>query len=514
MYQIIKSSRSIVKVKVVLSFVFFAMMGINHILLAQDENFSQYFAAPMTTNPAMLSTSNQFQLIFNYRNQFSTAGNTFVTPMVSFISPIFGQGRTERLAGVGVAVVNNQLGDGILSSQGVQTGISFNLPVKLPAGLPILYDTYISFGVQGAYYRWGINPNNVTTASQIVDGVLQTTLPSGEVFANTTVDFLNSSAGFLLYSQDSTEFIRSYIGFSVHNINQPSPSFLSSDGYNKRPIAFSGMVGADVFTIGDDKLIFHPSVRWLHSDKTDLIQVGTQFRYQYAPGQTQGFVKQGSVSAGIFYSNQGGIIVSTTFQQLNFNLGISYDLSSTSVNSAPSKSGAFEISLGVKFGNRRLKYKNLDLYEDLPTDSLRIITPDSLPKFTASDTLKKTLDILPEKNMALFEQKIPFFYATDDISLEAERILNDISIVMSAYPDIKIAAIGHACDIARTSEENNLLSLNRAEAVRQYLFSRGVRENQVQTEGQGDTQPVAPNTTEEGRAKNRRVEFKVLSYKK
>ncbi len=54
------------------------------------------------------------------------------------------------------------------------------------------------------------------------------------------------------------------------------------------------------------------------------------------------------------------------------------------------------------------------------------------------------------------------------------------------------------------------LSARRANAVKQYLVSKGIEANRIYTEGKGEKQPVADNRTADGRAKNRRVEIEVI----
>jgi outer membrane protein OmpA-like peptidoglycan-associated protein len=58
---------------------------------------------------------------------------------------------------------------------------------------------------------------------------------------------------------------------------------------------------------------------------------------------------------------------------------------------------------------------------------------------------------------------------------------------------------------------NTKLSTDRAKAVADYLIQKGINASRVEFKGYAYTQPVAPNDTENGRAQNRRVEFKVLS---
>ena len=72
-----------------------------------------------------------------------------------------------------------------------------------------------------------------------------------------------------------------------------------------------------------------------------------------------------------------------------------------------------------------------------------------------------------------------------------------------------IIAIGHT-DAIGGDAYNQTLSVRRADAVKQYLASKGIEPNRIYTEGKGKSQPVADNKTAEGRGKNRRVELEVV----
>ncbi|HNB44104.1 MAG TPA: OmpA family protein, partial [Burkholderiaceae bacterium] len=72
-----------------------------------------------------------------------------------------------------------------------------------------------------------------------------------------------------------------------------------------------------------------------------------------------------------------------------------------------------------------------------------------------------------------------------------------------------IIAVGHT-DSDGSDAMNQKLSVARAEAVKQYLVGKGVEQNRVYTEGKGEKQPVADNSTKEGKQKNRRVEIEVV----
>jgi OOP family OmpA-OmpF porin len=76
-----------------------------------------------------------------------------------------------------------------------------------------------------------------------------------------------------------------------------------------------------------------------------------------------------------------------------------------------------------------------------------------------------------------------------------------------------VVAVGHT-DATGAEAYNQALSVRRAEAVKAYLVSKGIAANRVYVEGKGEAQPVADNSTREGRAKNRRVEIEVVGTRK
>lgn len=84
--------------------------------------------------------------------------------------------------------------------------------------------------------------------------------------------------------------------------------------------------------------------------------------------------------------------------------------------------------------------------------------------------------------------------------------LNEVASVMKANPDLKVELDGHTCD--RGPEKyNQKLSERRAKAVLDYLVNNGIDPQRLSWKGYGETQPAYPNTSEENRAKNRRVEL-------
>jgi OOP family OmpA-OmpF porin len=105
-----------------------------------------------------------------------------------------------------------------------------------------------------------------------------------------------------------------------------------------------------------------------------------------------------------------------------------------------------------------------------------------------------------------FEGIILFGFDKSEIRPEAEPLLKEVVSVLKRNPAMKLGIDGHTCNIG-SAAYNQKLSENRANAVVNYLVSHGIPSYRLTSEGYGFKQPAASNETEEGRAKNRRVEL-------
>ena len=107
---------------------------------------------------------------------------------------------------------------------------------------------------------------------------------------------------------------------------------------------------------------------------------------------------------------------------------------------------------------------------------------------------------------AVVQNELLFAFDSFELSEDAKGILDKLIPVIEDVPDTKLKIIGHTDNIGGKSYNDNL-SLNRAKSVASYLSAGGFDRNSIIEQGKGFSQPVADNTTEQGRAKNRRVEI-------
>ena len=105
-----------------------------------------------------------------------------------------------------------------------------------------------------------------------------------------------------------------------------------------------------------------------------------------------------------------------------------------------------------------------------------------------------------------FDSGILFATNKSDLNASAKSSLSNFANVLKQNNDCDVAIIGHT-DNTGSDAINNPLSVKRAQAVESYLKSCGVTSAQIRSvDGQGSTNPVADNSTAEGRKQNRRVE--------
>ncbi len=101
---------------------------------------------------------------------------------------------------------------------------------------------------------------------------------------------------------------------------------------------------------------------------------------------------------------------------------------------------------------------------------------------------------------------ISFDTGSSHIKPNLQPILDQFAQGLSSQPNTEIRIIGHT-DSTGSDAINNPLSVNRAASARAYLASRGVDSHRIQIDGRGSKEPIADNSTEAGRAKNRRIEI-------
>lgn len=115
-----------------------------------------------------------------------------------------------------------------------------------------------------------------------------------------------------------------------------------------------------------------------------------------------------------------------------------------------------------------------------------------------------------DKEQSVVLLGVTFDFNSDRLTANARDLLVRTADALKGQPDLSVELAGHT-DSVGAEEYNRQLSQKRAESVRNYLIDLGVSPDQLTATGYGESDPVRSNETEEGRERNRRVEFNVLS---
>lgn len=176
----------------------------------------------------------------------------------------------------------------------------------------------------------------------------------------------------------------------------------------------------------------------------------------------------------------------------------------------------FGVQLKLGFGNKQ-KGKKAAINPKTETLPAALIKP-AVKQEVKADAKPEAINVVKQeqgsdatfKKMTADEEQMlkkPIFFGQKnsiDLDAAAKKHLDAVSVILKKYPESRIVIKGHTCDIG-TAAVNEKRSLERATACADYLISQGVEKLRLQTKAMGTAEPVATNTSEENREKNRRV---------
>lgn len=168
----------------------------------------------------------------------------------------------------------------------------------------------------------------------------------------------------------------------------------------------------------------------------------------------------------------------------------------------------------VTQGRLDISGANITLHGNVTSDVTRTQLEKQLGQgLPTAYTVNNKLEVVaPEQavvDKALANRIVEFQSGSAVLTPAGQNILNEIAVALNKVGGRTVRIIGHTDDqgVAAT---NLTLSLARAEAVKTYFIGKGLRAESMTTQGLGSTKPLAANSTEDGRRRNRRIEFDVL----
>ncbi len=311
---------------------------------AQDIHFSQFYASPLTLNPAMTGLMQGcHRVAINYRNQYPQL-YTYNDFAISYDASLMRGMLRNDFAGAGILFYNDRQGDGSLNNMQIMGSFAYHKAVD-PNGQVLL-----SLGLQGGWVNKSVSVADLLFSTQQEGNGFNPMLPNQEAFESNQFNYFDLRAGGMI-SANINKFVGLFGGFSYFHIFEPEEMFL--------------VLGGDIFeaNVIDPRLVAHfgadirpnnmvsisPNAIFMTQAGAREIVLGTNLGYHFQDSRSRG--DDGTaVYLGASYRFGDNIIAIVGAEFNRLKMGISYDINVSSLNVASNGQGGIEMSVGYELG--------------------------------------------------------------------------------------------------------------------------------------------------------------------
>jgi type IX secretion system PorP/SprF family membrane protein len=323
-------------------------------IYAQDPQFSQFYVSSLYLNPSLAGLESVQTFNSNYRMQWRSIANPYVTNQLSFIHPL----KTKEMfhnhkGGIGVSLFNDRAGGGSLKTNGFHLSAAYNLELAKSS-----YH-FLAFGLQFGLIQKTVDFSNLQWGSQFnpyigFDANLtpeESDIQSGRIYPDI-------NTGLLWYYNGERDYeeakFSSYVGFSCYHLNQPNESFVRERSF-KLPMLLRAHAGFEYEIT--EKIYISPNLLYAYQSKSSQVNLGLYSTFK-VNGATDGLYKNLRLIFGTWYRLNDSFIISTGLGSDAIQFAFSFDLNTSSLRYATGGRGAYELSLVI----RRSKMEKLKRY--------------------------------------------------------------------------------------------------------------------------------------------------------
>lgn len=321
-------------------YIFCASLSFTSVAFGQDPAFSQFFASPLTLNPALTGKFNgDVRVAGNYRNQWPAINNAFITSTVSVDGGIFKKALPETDTwGLGLMAMSDKTADGILTSNYISLSTSYHKSLD-EDGLHQL-----GIGFQGTYANKRLDGTKLNFEDQL-DQQGGWTIPSGEAIAGHQVNlnYFDMNAG-VLYNGSSDGANDFYFGASVYHINRPQESFTGNGTYTLHPRLT--LHAGYSFPLSANNTLNYIHFSGMYSQQADATNIVLGGAWSINVNNNDVNPINFYLGSWVRFSNvTDAVIPYVGLDFSSFTLGISYDVNVSALKSASESMGGIEVSL-------------------------------------------------------------------------------------------------------------------------------------------------------------------------
>lgn len=309
---------------------------------------------PLLVNPANAGSQYTMRGILNYRTQWGSVSEPYVTMMAAYdMNFKKANSKTGYFAG-GLFVYNDKAGASEMKTTQVNLSLAYHLNLNEKHTLGI--------GAQGGYFQRSANISKLTWGSQFDGYQYNESLGTGESpdFNGISFGSTDYTAGLLWTFRNEEKYFSGnnvYLssGISFHHLSKPD---IESQGLTPDELHYRYIWHANGIIGVSEKLSVQPYLYYSKQGPINEIMFGSDVLYKLK--QERGLLdeKGMAIGGGLYYRWNDAFIPSLIIQYANYTFGFTYDINTSSLNNATNKNGGFEISLRYVYPNPFSKNKS------------------------------------------------------------------------------------------------------------------------------------------------------------
>ncbi len=310
----------------------FVSFSIVVLAAAQDPHFSQFFASPLTLNPALTGKfDGTLRVAGNYRNQWPAFNNVYTTSTLSLDFAILKSKLPDfDTWGIGILALTDKAGGGILNNNYLGLSTSYHKALDEDGF------QQIGIGFQGTFGQKRLDNSKLFFEDQLTP--FGFTGVTADIF-NTNdlnINYLDVNAG-IIYTGSTNDQNNFYVGASVYHVNRPKESFKGGN-WNIAPRAT--VSGGGYFPVSDI-LTLHTSAIYQVQNKSSEVTVGGALATPIDPESST----PSNVYLGSWFRVGDAIIPYVGLEFAGLRIGASYDVNVSDLKAGSQSRGGMEISL-------------------------------------------------------------------------------------------------------------------------------------------------------------------------
>lgn len=298
---------------------------------AQALNYSQYYNAPLLTNPANtgFNPDYDYRAGMNYRTQWASVGTPYKTMGVWADAKLFANRFENGWMGIGGSIIKDVAGAGQLTATGAAVSIAWHQMLG--------YNSLLSAGFSAGITTKRVDLSKLNFDNQWNGKFFDVTIPTFEPFAFSQVGYLDLNMG-LNYAYFASENFYFNAGVSVMHLNSPKESFFAPNISDARvPMRYNFFANASLKM--DNLWILNPNIYYSSViNKNELVMGMNANRNISGDGMQQ-------MILGLYYRTGDAIIPMVGYQVNDLKITVNYDATISGLGNLNGSRGAYELSI-------------------------------------------------------------------------------------------------------------------------------------------------------------------------